>query len=126
MPLETPIPRAITPPHILFYAHPVIPSIPSAPALASCASINLRYAFTFKICNVNSNISKKHFLSGTDGYVNVDVLRQIRQIPGADYFLPCINTTCRVAYRPPIASSPFPLAPSVSYFEQTLWLRGQL
>ena len=37
----------------------------------------------------------------------------IRDTPVADYSAPGVNTTCRIAYRPPIAISPFLLALSV-------------
>jgi hypothetical protein len=46
--------------------------------------------------------------------------------PVADYSAPGVNAMRRVAYRPPIAVSPFLLALSVSYFKQTLWFWGQL
>jgi len=44
----------------------------------------------------------------------------------ADYSAPGVNTTRRVAYRPPISVSQFLLTLSVSYFKQTHWRRGQL
>jgi len=50
----------------------------------------------------------------------------VRDTLAADYSAPGINTTCRVAYRPPSAVSPFLLSPSVSYVKQTLWHCGQL
>jgi len=53
-------------------------------------------------------------------------VRAVRDTPVADYSAPGVNTTRRVAYRPPIAVSPFLLALSVSYFKQTLWRCGQL
>jgi len=53
-------------------------------------------------------------------------IRAVRDTPVADYSAPGVNTTRRVAYRPPIAVSPFLLALSVSYFRQTLWRCGQL
>jgi hypothetical protein len=43
---KRPFKRTITPPRALLYPDPVIRSIPSAPALASSASIHLRYTFT--------------------------------------------------------------------------------
>ena len=48
-------------------------------------------------------------------------VRAVRDTPVAAYSAPGINTTRRVAYRPPIAVSPFVLALSVSYFKRTLW-----
>ena len=53
-------------------------------------------------------------------------VRAVRDTPVADYSAPGLNTTSCVAYRPPIAVSPFLLALSVSYFKQTLWSCGQL
>jgi len=47
LPGDTPIECAITSPQALLHPHLVVPSIPSAPAMASCASIHLRYVFTF-------------------------------------------------------------------------------
>jgi len=46
-------------PGALLYAHPVVPSIPSAPALASSGSRHPRYAFTFStlILNVNTMVN---------------------------------------------------------------------
>jgi len=41
-------------------------------------------------------------------------VRAVRDTPVADYSMPGVNTTHRVAYRPPIAISPFLLALSVS------------
>ena len=45
--------RAITPPWALRYPHPVLRSIQSARALASCASTHLRYVFTIETLNFN-------------------------------------------------------------------------
>jgi len=53
-------------------------------------------------------------------------VRAVRDTPVADYSAHGLNTTRRVAYRPPIALSPFLLALSVSYFKRTLWRWGQL
>ena len=55
LPRETPIQRAITPPRALFYPHPVVTSILSAPALASCASTHLSYEFSISTLNLNLN-----------------------------------------------------------------------
>jgi hypothetical protein len=72
-------------------------------------------------------ISKKHFrLGGLAASEWKRSVRAVRDTPVADYSAPGVNTTRRVAYRPPIAVSPFLLALSVSYFKQTLWLCGQL
>ena len=46
--------------------------------------------------------------------------------PVVDYSVPGANTTHRVAYRPPIAVSPFLLALLVSYCKRTLWRCVQL
>jgi len=71
--------------------------------------------------------SKKHFRPG--GMAPSEwtcSVRAIRHTPVADYSAPGVNTTRRVAYRPPIAVSPFLFAHSVPYFKQTLWHCGQL
>jgi len=72
-------------------------------------------------------ISKKYFRPG--GMAPSEWTRSVRAVrdtPVADYSVPGLNTTRHVAYRPPIAVSPFLLALSVSYFKQTLWCCGQL
>jgi len=72
-------------------------------------------------------ISKKHFRPGgmaPSGWTRS--VKAVRDIPVADYSAPRVNTTRRVAYRPPIAVSQFLLALSVSYLKQTLWRCGQL
>jgi len=73
-------------------------------------------------------ISKKHFRPG--GMAASEWTRSVRAVrdtPVPDHSAPGVNTTCCVAYRPPIAVSPFLLALSaVSYFRQTLWRCGQL
>jgi hypothetical protein len=72
-------------------------------------------------------ISKNHFRPG--GMAASEWTRSVRAVrdtPVADYSAPGVITTRRVAYRPPIAVSPFLLALSVSYFKQTLWRCGQL
>jgi hypothetical protein len=53
-------------------------------------------------------------------------VRAVRDTPVADYSMPGLNTTRRIAYRPPIAVSPFLLALSVTYFKRILWSCGQL
>ena len=70
-------------------------------------------------------ISKKHLRPG--GMAPSEWMRSVRAVrdtPVADYSAPGVNTTRRVAYRPPIAVSPFLLALSVSYFKQTVWRCG--
>jgi hypothetical protein len=75
----------------------------------------------------SESISKKHFrLGGLAASEWTRSVRAVRDTPVADYSAPGVNTTRRVAYRPPIAVSPFLLALSVSYFKQTLWRCGQL
>jgi len=72
-------------------------------------------------------ISKKHFHPG--GMAPSEWTRSVRAVrdtPVADYSAPGVNTTRRVAYRPPIAVSQFLLALLVSYFKHTLWRCGQL
>jgi hypothetical protein len=72
-------------------------------------------------------ISKKHFrLGGLAASEWTRSVRAVRDTPVGDYSAPGVNTTRRVAYRPPIAVSPFLLALSVSYFKHTLWRCGQL
>jgi hypothetical protein len=53
-------------------------------------------------------------------------IRAVRGTPVADYSAPSFNTTSCIAYRPPIAVSPFLHALSDSYFKWTLWRCGQL
>ena len=53
-------------------------------------------------------------------------VRGIRDTLVADYSVPGLNTTRRVAYLPPIPVSVFLLALSVSYCKRTLWCCGQL
>jgi len=72
-------------------------------------------------------ISKKHFRPG--GMAPSEWMRSVRAVrdtPVADDSAPGVNTTRRVAYRPPITVSPFLLALSVFCFKQTLWRCGQL
>jgi len=72
-------------------------------------------------------ISKKHFpLGGMATSDGTRYLRVVRDTPVADYSSRGINTTRRVAYRPPIAVSTFLLTLSFSYCTQTLWHCGQL
>jgi len=84
------------------------------------------------VWNILSNIhtlyiSKEHFrLGGMAPSERTRSVRAVRDTPVADYSAPGVNTTRRVAYRPPIAVSPCLLALSVSYFKQTLWRCGQL
>jgi len=66
-------------------------------------------------------MSKKHFRPG--GIAASEWTRSVRGVrdtPAADRSAPGVNTMRRVAYRPPIAVSPFLLTLSLSYFEQTL------
>jgi len=70
-------------------------------------------------------ISKKHLRPG--GMAPSEWMRSVRAVRDtalAEYSAPGVNTTRRVAYRPPIAVSPFLLALSVSYFKQTVWRCG--
>jgi len=53
-------------------------------------------------------------------------VRAVRDTPVADYSFPAVNTTRHIAYRPPIAFSPFLLVLSVFYCTQILWRCGQL
>jgi hypothetical protein len=72
-------------------------------------------------------ISEKHFRLGRLAVSEwTRSVRGVRDTPVADYYMPGVNTTRRIAYRPAIAVSPFPLALSVCYFKQTLWRCGQL
>jgi len=68
------------------------------------------------------DISKKYFRPG--GMAPSEWTRSVRAIrdtPVADYSARGLDTMRRVAYRPPIAVSPFLLALSVSNFKRTLW-----
>jgi len=72
------------------------------------------------------SISKKHFRPG--GMAPSEWTRSVRAVrdtSGVDYSAPGINTTRRVAYRPPIAVSPFVLALSV-YTKYTVYLSHHL
>jgi len=72
-------------------------------------------------------ISKKYFRPG--GMAPSEWTRSVRAVrdtPVANYSPPGLNTTRRVAYRPPIGVSPFLLALSVSNFKRTLWHCRQL
>jgi len=74
-----------------------------------------------------STISQKYFHPGGKAPSEwTRSVRDVRDSPVADYSAPGLNTTRRVAYRPPIDISPVFLALSVSYFKQTLWRWGQL
>jgi hypothetical protein len=53
-------------------------------------------------------------------------VRAVRDTPMVEYSTPGVNTMGQVAYRPPIAISPFLLAQSFSYIKQTLWRCSQL
>jgi len=67
------------------------------------------------------HISKKHLRLGRMVASEwTHAVRAVRDTPVADHSAPGINSRCRVAYRPPIAVSPFLLALSVSSFKQTL------
>jgi hypothetical protein len=61
-------------------------------------------------------ISKKYFHpSGMAPSEWTRSVRAVRDSPVADYSAPGLNTTRRIAYRPPIAVSPFLVALSGSY-----------
>lgn len=65
---------------------------------------------------------QKTFLSGQTGWVRVLTLcHTLMDTPVADFSAPRVNATRRVAYRPPIAISPFHLALSVFSCKQRLW-----
>jgi len=71
--------------------------------------------------------ARKHFcLGGMAVSEWTCSIRAIRDTLVEDYSAPGVNTTRRIAYRPPIAVSLFLLALSVSYFKQTLWRWGRL
>jgi len=68
------------------------------------------------------DISKKYFRPGEMAPSEwTRSVRAVRDTPVADYSARGLNTMRRVAYRPPIAVSPFFLALSVSNFKRTLW-----
>jgi len=50
----------------------------------------------------------------------------VRDTTVADYSMPGVNTMRRIAFRLPMAVSPFLLAVLVTYFKQTVWRGGQL
>jgi hypothetical protein len=56
LPWETTIQDTITSPWGFLYQHPEVSSVPIAPALAFCASTNLRCAFTLLTLGMNLNI----------------------------------------------------------------------
>ena len=69
-----------------------------------------------------THISKQYFRPG--GIALSEWTRSIRAVtdtPVVDYAARGVNTSCRVAYRPPIAVSQFLLGLSVFYFKLTLW-----
>jgi len=73
------------------------------------------------------SISKKYFTPG--GMAPAEwtcSVRAVRVTPVADNSAPSTTTTCRGAYRPPIAVSPFLLALLVTRCNGTLWHCGQL
>jgi len=73
------------------------------------------------------DIGKKHLSPGRVAPPEwMRSIRGVRDTPVADYTMRGVNTTRRVAYRPPIAVSPCLPALSVSYFKQTVWRCGQL
>jgi len=77
--------------------------------------------------NAGGHISKKHFRPGRMAASERTLsVRAVKDTPMAECSAPGINTTCRVAHRPPIAVSLFHLTLSVSYFNETLWRCSQL
>jgi hypothetical protein len=89
--------------------------------------ITFANSFLCKRTSLENNISKKHFRPG--GMAASEWTRSVRAVrdtPVAEYSAPGVNTTGRVAYRPPMAISPFLLALLVCYNKQTLWRCGQL
>jgi len=81
----------------------------------------------FNYLTYKTNISIKHFCPGgmaTSEWMHS--IRAIRETPVADYSVAGVETTCCVAYWPPITILPFLLTLLVCYFKQTLWRCGQL
>ena len=79
-----------------------------------------------EVCFGASCISKKHFhLGGMAASEWMHSVRAVRDTQEGDYSVHGINTTCRIAYRPPIAILPFLVTLSVSSVIQTLWHCGQ-
>jgi len=73
------------------------------------------------------SISKRHFCPG--GMAPPEWTRSVRagrETPMTDYSVPGVNTARHIAYRPPIAVSPFLLPLTISYFKQTFWRCCQL
>jgi hypothetical protein len=90
----------------------------------------MRLVYPIETChtiNPSKGINKKYFRPG--GMAPSECTHSvgaIRDTPVADYSALGRNTTRRVEYRPPIAVSPFLLALSVSYVQQTLGRCGEL
>jgi len=85
-------------------------------------SLRLRSSLLMKAKHGNRPISKKYFRPGGMALSEwIRSVRAVRDTPVADDSAPGINTTRRVAYRPPIVVLLFLFALSVSYFKRTLW-----
>ena len=79
-----------------------------------------------KEAQVEEYISKKNFRPGRVAPSEwTRSVRAVRDTAVADFYAPGVNNPCRVAYRPPIAVSPFLLALSV-YTKYTLYLSDLL
>jgi len=72
-------------------------------------------------CGLRCFISNEYFRPGGMAPSEWErSIRAVRDTPEVDYSAPGLNSTRHVAYRPPIAVSPFLLALSVSYCKRTL------
>ena len=83
---------------MLLCLHQVVPSIPSAPALASCASTNLRYAFTFYTLNLNLNTmvnTKLHCVQLFIQYLHLIATLMLQQLPHAVEYCHAVRCVLR-------------------------------
>jgi len=72
-------------------------------------------------------ISKIKFcLGGVAPWKWTPLITAVNDTPVADFSVPSVNTTCRIAYRPLIPVEPSPLVLMVSYSEWSLWRCHQL
>jgi hypothetical protein len=77
--------------------------------ISALSSVALEYT------NFSGYISKKHFCPGRMAASEWTLsVRAVRDTPVADFSAPGVNTRRGVAYRPPIAVSPFLLALKIS------------
>ena len=98
----------------------------------SWETLNFSYIPVYSLLPISAyswklSISKRHFRPGRMAEPEwTGSVWAVRDTPVADYWAPRINTRHHVAYRPPIAVSPFLLTLSVSCFLWTQRHCGQL